>query len=81
MLVHGFKPIESLYQSACFTLGVWDLSIATSLSQGELLRTKTMSWVDMIRLTRTVTLKWNYRNQKASLVHLETSPELWIVMD
>ena len=38
-------------------------------------------WVDIFQLTRTVSLKQNYRSQKARLVHLETFPELWTWMD
>ena len=50
---HGLKPIESLFS----TLDIWDPIITLSLSLGELLSTKTMSWVDILQLTRTVSQK------------------------
>jgi hypothetical protein len=39
------------------TLGIWYPSVAPSLSQGELWRTKTISWVDILQLARTVSQK------------------------
>ena len=49
--------------------------------QGDCLRTKTISWVDILQLTRTVSQKQNYRSQKARLVPLEPFPELWTLMN
>ena len=55
----GYNPIESLYLQflAISTLCVGDTSVAQSLSQGELLSMKTMVWVDILQLTRTVSQK------------------------
>ena len=47
------------------TLGVRDPTAIPSLSQGELLSTKTTSWVDTLQLTRTVSQKWNYISRKS----------------
>lgn len=62
-------------------LGVWDRRVALSLSQGEILSTKTMFWLDIVQLTRTVSQKWNYKTQNSRLAHLETSLELWALID
>ena len=45
-------------------LGVWDQCVVLSLSQGELLSTKTTSWVDMAQLTRIASQKQNYTEVK-----------------
>lgn len=42
------------------TLGVWDPSVALSLSQDELLNTETEFWVDMLQFTRAITQMQNY---------------------
>jgi hypothetical protein len=63
------------------TLGIPDASVALSLSLNELLRTKTVFWVDILQLARTVSQKHNYRSQKARLVHVETFLELWTLVD
>lgn len=44
--------------------------------QDELLSTKTISWVNIFQLARTIGQKRNYKIQKARLVHLETFLEL-----
>jgi hypothetical protein len=48
-------------------LGVQNPSVAASLSQSELLNTKTTPWVDILQFTRTGSQKWNYRSQKLSV--------------
>lgn len=55
------------------TLGVQDPSVALSHFQGEVLNTKTISWVGILKLTRTVSHKHNYRSQKARVIHFEIS--------
>lgn len=55
------------------TLGIQDGSVSLSLSQDELLSTKTVFRVDVLQLTRAVSQKQSYRSQKARLEHLETS--------
>ena len=55
---------------------VRDAGAALSLSQDELLSTKTMFWVDILQLTSTVSQKQTYRSPKARLVCFETFPKL-----
>jgi hypothetical protein len=43
------------------TLHAQDPSIASSLSQDQVLSTKTMLWVDILQLTRTVRKKQTFR--------------------
>jgi hypothetical protein len=52
-----------------------------SLSQGKCLSTKAIPWVDLLQLTSLVSQKESYRSHKGKLVHLETPPELWTLMD
>ena len=40
-----------------------------------------MSWVDILQLARTIRQLAELQKPKARLVHLETSPELWTLMD
>lgn len=56
-LRHQFKPVEFFISQVATTLGGQDPSAALNLSQGELLRTKTMFWVDILQLARTVSQK------------------------
>jgi hypothetical protein len=42
------------------TLAFWDPSVAMSLSQNEHLSTKTILWVDILQLTRTVGQKLHF---------------------
>lgn len=51
LLRHGFKPIEIFISQPVTMLGVWDPGVALSLSQDELLRTKAISWVDILQST------------------------------
>ena len=55
-------------------MGIWDPYVALSLFQGKLLSTKTMPWVGIFQLTRAV-------SQKARVIHIETFPELWTLLD
>lgn len=43
--------------------------------------TKTMLWMDILQFTRTVRWKWYHQSEKARLVHFETFPELWTLME
>lgn len=48
----------------------------------ELLSTETTFWADILQLARTVAQKLNDDgSHKGKLVHLETSPEPWTLMD
>lgn len=61
---------------AAWWLGVWFPSAVLSLSQGECLSIKIISWVDTLQLARTISRKRNYRSPKSRLVNLRTFPEL-----
>ena len=69
------------------TRGVWDPSVIWSFSQLSFYAQKqtnkqtTMTWVDILQLTRTVSHTWNFRSHKIRLVLLETFPELRALMD
>lgn len=68
----GLSQLEVFSSRPTTTLGIPDASVALSLSPDELLRTKTVFWVDILQLARTVSQKQNYRSQNARLVHVET---------
>lgn len=63
----GLSQLKVFISQLVTTLGVWDLGVALSLSQSELLSTNTMFGVDILQLPRTVSQKQNYRNPKSKV--------------
>lgn len=72
----GSNQLKVIMSWLAMTLGVWDTSVISGLSQDELLNTKPTSWVDVLQQSRRASQKRTYRSQKGMLVHLRTFPEL-----
>lgn len=73
------KKVNRFISWPATTLGVQDSIVAPSLCQGEILSTKTISWIEIVQITRNVSQKLA-RSQKTELVHSETFPVLWILI-
>lgn len=75
LLGHKFRTIESI-SWAVNILDIYDPSETLNLSQGELLCTNIMSWVDILDQTRPVSQNQSYQSHKVRLV-VSQNCELW----
>ena len=74
LLGPGFKSIERLLVGLAATLDVH--SVALNFSPGVLLSTKTISWLDRLQLTRTVSRKRNQQKLKNKVSTIRNFPSL-----
>lgn len=73
---HGFKSIESSYLLADHNIGCSGSNCSLSISQGDILNTKTVSWVEILHLKRPV-IQVKLQKPKGEVITFRDFP--WIL--